>query len=275
MKTKDYFLTQEYFNLVRCTNCELVFTNPIPLPTVLPGYYDSPDYLSHKVAKTSITGIIYKNLRDINLKGKFKLLSKFKKPGNILDIGQGTGEFLNYMKNRGWNVKGIEPNPSARNFAIETYELPVFDESELSNLDETSFDVISMWHVLEHVTNLDERMLQIKHLLKKDGLLIIAVPNLNSPDSQKYKEKWAAIDVPRHLYHFTTNSMTNLLKHNGFELVKVHPLKLDSYYVSLLSEKYLNNSFPYPAAFFSGLKSNIQARKENNYSSMVFVAKPI
>jgi len=273
LSTKDYFLTQENFELVQCKFCKFVFTNPIPSPEDLPNYYDSPNYLSHAVSKKSLVGTVYDNLRDINLKNKFKLISKFKTEGKILDIGQGTGEFLNYMNRRGWDVTGIEPNDSTRQYAIENYQLSVHPEGYINKLEKKSFDIISLWHVMEHVPDLNLRMRQIKDLIAESGILIIAVPNLNAPDSKKYGEKWAALDVPRHLYHFTHESMFNLLQKFGFELENSYPMKLDSFYVSLLSERYLNNKFPYPAAFFNGLKSNLGARKENNYSSMIFVAK--
>lgn len=275
LTTSDYFLTHEKFDLVRCKKCKLVFTNPIPDLSVLPDYYDSPDYLSHQVSKFSLTGIIYNRLRKINLSNKYRLISEYKKTGKILDIGQGTGEFLNFMRNKGWDINGIEPNASAREFAITNYKIPVGDEGELANFSANQFDVITMWHVLEHVVELGERMQQVKKLLKQDGTLIIAVPNLDSPDSQRYKEKWAGLDVPRHLYHFTKQTMAYLLNAFEFEVIEMHPLKLDAYYVSLLSEKYLKNKFPYPKAFINGLKSNLAAKKENNYSSMIFVAKPI
>lgn len=274
LTTKDYFLTRELFELVRCTNCSLVFTNPIPISADLQKYYDSPDYLSHKVLKWNFIGFIYERSRNINIRRKYKLISGYKMPGKILDIGLGTGEFLYYMGKKGWEVKGVEPNPSARKYAKENYNLTVVDETEIGDLPTAHFDVITMWHVLEHVTDLADRMRQLKSLIKKDGRLIIAVPNLNSPDSIHYKEKWAALDVPRHLYHFTIETMTTLLQRFGFELIDVHPLKLDAYYISLLSEKYLQNKFTYPAAFLHGMKSNRAARKENNYSSIIFVAKP-
>jgi 2-polyprenyl-3-methyl-5-hydroxy-6-metoxy-1,4-benzoquinol methylase len=250
-----------------------VFTNPIPGANELPKYYDSPDYLSHKISKWNFTSFIYNRLRNINLKGKFKLISQYKKSGKILDVGQGTGEFLSYMASKGWEVKGVEPNLSAREFAFENFNLDVVDESGLEEFEASTFDVITMWHVLEHVTDLHKRLKQLKKLVKKDGIIVVAVPNLNSPDSLKYKEKWAALDVPRHLYHFTVDTMNSLLTNFGFEIVSIKPLKLDAYYVSLLSEKHQNNSFPYPAALMNGYKSNKLARKENNYSSMIFVAK--
>ena len=273
LSTKDYFLTLEIFELVRCKSCEFVFTNPIPALDDLAAYYDSPDYLSHDVSKKSLVGTVYNSLRETNLRNKFKLISKFKNPGKILDIGQGTGEFLNYMKNRGWDVTGIEPNDSARKFAIDHYQLNVLQEEDINRLPEKSFDVISLWHVMEHVPDLNLRMQQIKDLIAEKGILVIAVPNLDAPDAKKYGEKWAALDVPRHLYHFTRATMNILLEKFGFELINSYPMKLDAFYVSLLSERYLNNKFPYPAAFLNGLKSNMAAGKENNYSSMIFVAK--
>lgn len=273
LSTKDYFLTQEKFELVQCTTCDFVFTNPIPQLANLTDYYNSPNYLSHAVSKKSIVGSLYNVLRNQNLKNKYRLISGYKTSGNILDIGQGTGEFLNFMNRNGWDTTGIEPNESAQKFAFDQYKLKVYPEEYLKELEPNSFDIISLWHVMEHVPSLNQRMDQIRSLIAKNGILIIAVPNLNAPDYLKYGEKWAALDVPRHLYHFTKDSMTRLLDKFDFKVENSYPMKMDAYYVSLLSERYLKNRFPYPAAFLAGLRSNMAAKKENNYSSMIFVAK--
>ena len=273
LETKDYFLTQEPFNIDQCKTCSLIFTNPVPTKKELPKYYDSPDYLSHTASGKSITGLVYKALRDRNIRYKYNIIRQYKDKGSILDIGSGTGELLSYFKQKGWETTGIEPNKNAREYAIESHKIDVFDESKLDQLQENSFDIISLWHVLEHVYDLDERMKQIKRLGKKDSYVIIAVPNIDSPDAKKYKEKWAALDIPRHLYHFSRNSISALLSRNNMELIKMYPMRLDAFYVSLLSEKYLGKKIPAVPAFFSGIQSNIEARKENNYSSMIFVAK--
>jgi len=274
LKTKDYFFTQNDFSVDQCHNCGFVFTNPIPVLSELAKYYDSPDYLSHTADSFSFTGQVYKLFRNVNIKKKFKLISKRAEGKAILDIGCGTGELLNYFKQKGWNTTGVEPNQSARSFASTNYNIGVFDENELDNFEENSFDVISLWHVLEHVPDLNGRMDQLNRLLKKDGLLIIALPNLDSPDAVKYGEHWAGLDVPRHLYHFTEKTFQMLANKHNMELTESVPMKFDAYYVSLLSEQYLKKKIPYLPAFVNGLQSNLHARKDNNYSSMIFVVKP-
>lgn len=274
LNTQDYFLTQEEFTIDKCLSCGFVFTNPIPIESELSKYYDSPDYLSHTANKTSLTGEIYKMFRSVNIKNKYKLVSSYTKGKSILDIGCGTGELLNFFKQKGWDVQGVEPNQSARAFASRRYNIDVFNENELDKFEENSFNVISMWHVLEHVPDLDDRMKQLNKLVKKDGLILIALPNLNSPDAVKYGKQWAGLDVPRHLYHFTKHTLQVLLKRHKMELIDSIPMKFDAYYVSLLSEKYLKHSLPFIPAFVNGLQSNLKARRDNNYSSMIFVIRP-
>lgn len=201
------------------------------------------------------------------------MISRFKQAGKVLDIGQGTGEFLNYLKKHKWAVTGIEPNETARKFANENYGIDVFDEAQLLKFDKESFDLITLWHVLEHVPDLHGRMKDIKRLLKKDGILFIAVPNLESPDATYYGEKWAALDVPRHLYHFEKETMKTLFDQFSFTMLEMLPLKMDAYYVSLLSEKYRGNKVPHIKAAANGYRFNRAAKKTNNYSSMVFVAR--
>ncbi len=273
LKTRDYFYTQEEFTLTQCRDCKFVFTNPIPSLSQLSDYYETPDYLSHTVNKFSPKGFVYDKIRDINIRRKFKLITKYKQQGKILDIGQGTGELLKYFSTKGWETIGVEPNDSAREFSKKKYGLKVFEESELDQFQSGSFDIITLWHVLEHVPDLNSRMKQIKRLLKKDGCLFIAVPVLDSPDSLRYKEFWAALDVPRHLYHFTPQSIDDLLNSHGFSLKEKYPMKFDAYYVSMLSEQYKKTKLPYFRAACNGFRSNRTARQTGNYSSMIFVAE--
>ena len=274
LKTKDYFFTKKDFKLSRCNECTLVFTNPIPSVDKLSSFYESEKYLSHNATKISLIDIVYRIARQINIRRKYKLINKYKKPSKVLDIGTGTGELLHYFKENGWETIGIEPNNSARKFASEKNGLSVFTEEKLEELEEKSFDLIMMWHVLEHVVKLNERIEQIKRLLKSDGVIIIGVPNINSPDFHYYQKYWAGLDAPRHLYHFSETSIRNLFKRHSIRIIQSWPMKLDAYYVSLLSEKYRGNKFAYFNAFLRGFKSNIKARKQNNnYSSMIFVAK--
>jgi 2-polyprenyl-3-methyl-5-hydroxy-6-metoxy-1,4-benzoquinol methylase len=273
MHTKDFFFTQEEFTLSKCKNCDFVFTNPIPQD--LSGYYETTNYLSHNTGDNGIMGNLYSMLRNINIKRKYKLVTNYNPSGKILDIGCGTGELLNYFKNNKWEVSGVEPNDTARAFANKKFNIDISKEEALEVLPPNNFDVISMWHVLEHVSDLHNRLSQISKLLKKEGTIFIALPNLNSPDSKKYKEYWSAIDVPRHLYHFTEQSFKNLISKHNMKLVHAEPMKFDSYYVSMLSEKYKKNNLYLPSAIINGLLSNIKASKENNYSSMIYVVKII
>ncbi len=271
--TRDFFLTQKTFYLTKCENCGFVFTNPRPKADALAPYYNSEKYLSHYAKGFGLMHWIYQFFRNINIRNKFKLIQSYMSNGQLLDIGCGTGELLAYFKKQGWNVRGIEPNPHARLFATEAYKLQVDDESALSDLDSESFDVISLWHVLEHVPGLNQRMRDIYRLLKADGLVVIALPNLASWDAQYYGKYWAALDVPRHLYHFTPDTFQKLALHHGLKLVKQFPMKLDAYYVSLLSEKYQNRCCKFLSAWFHGYLSNLKAKRSLQYSSMIYVLK--
>lgn len=274
LTTKDYFFTQEEFNLDKCENCLLVFTNPIPTPDTLNSYYETENYLSHNSKNNSLLDIVYRTARYLNIRNKYKLVKKYQHPANVLDIGSGTGELLDYFKNQGWTTTGIEPNEDARNFAIDKYGLNILNEERIEQLEAHSFDLIMMWHVLEHVSELNKRLEQIKKLLKHNGIIVIAVPNIDSPDFNYYKEYWAGLDVPRHLYHFSKKSIEHFFNRHSIRLIQVHPMKLDAYYTSLLSEKYKGGKLNYLKALQKGFQSNFKAKRlNNNYSSIIFVAR--
>jgi 2-polyprenyl-3-methyl-5-hydroxy-6-metoxy-1,4-benzoquinol methylase len=268
---KDFFLTGESFQLQKCDSCQFVFTNPRPDDKSLSKYYESPDYLSHHSHGMNPVQLVYQELRRINIRNKFSLIKKLVPNGRLLDIGCGTGEVLNYFKKKKWEVKGIEPSRSARDFAIQKYGLDIEDESGLKKLQKDSFDIISMWHVLEHVSDLHERIHIIYDLLKPSGYLIIALPNLNSWDAEYYKKYWAAFDVPRHLSHFSERTLKKLVIGHGFKYVETAPMKMDAYFISMLSEKYLgkHNRFLYSA--INGFRSNKSAKKSGEYSSLIYI----
>ncbi|NCC70615.1 class I SAM-dependent methyltransferase [bacterium] len=274
MRIKDYFLSQEEFTVQECKKCGFRFVNPRPAPENLQKYYMSENYISHSDTKKGIINKAYHFFRNYNLSRKYKYISQNIQKGNILDIGCATAAFLKYCKNKNWNVSGIEPNENARDFAKKNNGIEVKSETELKNFENNFFDVITLWHVLEHVDDLNFYFSEIKRIIKKNGTVFIAVPNHLSFDAFKYKNYWAAWDVPRHLYHFTQESMNNLSKKYDFCVSDIIPMKLDAFYVSLLSEKYLKGKSNYFSAFITGLKSNIKARKNmNNYSSLIYVLK--
>lgn len=269
----DYFLTREDFKIVECNKCSFRFTNPRPVSSELGKYYESNDYISHSNTRKGLFSILYQGIRKYTIRSKFKMISGLANGNSLLDIGCATGELLHYFRKKKWDVTGIEPNDNARKFAHEEYDLRVEDENYLKQIEIASIDVITMWHVLEHVSDLNGRLGEINRILKEDGVLIIAVPNSGSPDAKHYGKFWAGYDVPRHLYHFSKPSMHDLLRKHGFDCIKEFPMKFDAFYVSLLSERYIHGKNRWIAALFSGLRSNVKARRGKNYSSMIFVAK--
>lgn len=270
----DYALTKEPFNLKRCTGCSLVVTSPRPADQHLARYYQFPSYVSHTgKTESGLTSGLYKVARFAALRWKRKLVEKYHPVGQILDVGCGTGEFLHTMKLSGWDITGIEPSDEARKKAENLVQQKI--HSSIDQVPASSFDVIALWHVLEHLTDLNTAMHTLRYLLKPGGMLFIAVPNHASYDAEKYGAHWAGYDVPRHLWHFIPTCMTRLFTNNNLTLVQTIPMKLDAYYVSLLSENYINKEQPVRnllRAFFTGLLSNLKARKQVNYSSLIFIA---
>lgn len=276
LELRDYFLSQEEFTIIKCVHCGLLITFPQPLPSDLSKYYKSTQYLSHVTHKGGVDFYLYNKIRKITLASKIRLIKKYTTGTNLLDIGCATGVFLNYCRMHGYIVEGIEPNEKARNYAREELNLDVKDIPYLTELPHSYFDIITMWHVLEHVPDVNERMSVVKHLLKEDGTAFIALPNPNSYDAKYYKEYWAAYDVPRHLYHFSIDAFSSLCTNNSLRIVKILPLIYDSYYISLLSERYKNGKRSYVNALYRGLKSNIYAKSNNlNYSSLIYIVKKI
>jgi predicted TPR repeat methyltransferase len=208
------------------------------------------------------------------IRAKIRILLKYKTFGNILDIGCGTGEFLNEIEKSNFSATGIEPNTLARNFAISKYNLNVLDENEIDHLAGSNYNIITLWHVLEHVYDINFRIIQIRKLLAEEGILVIAVPNFDSWDAQHYQKYWAAYDLPRHLYHFNQQSINRLFQKHGFSLMKIRPMIFDSFYISIVSEKYKNSKSSFFKGILIGLFSNIWAfMNQKNYSSLIYIFK--
>jgi len=274
MEVNDYFLTNEKFNLVKCKNCELVFVNPQPSHHDIAKYYNSPNYISHSGTNKGIINWVYTKIRNYTHQKKLKLVSAFSSGKTILDIGCGSGELLFLFKKNNWDTLGVEPNDNARTFSQKQYQLNVLKEEEIDQIGSHSKDVISMWHVLEHVHDLNKRLIEIKRILKNNGVVFIAVPNMESFDATSYNAFWAAYDVPRHLYHFTPATMRKLLEKHHFLIHDIIPMKFDSFYVSMLSEKYKTGKNKLLKAFITGMRSNMKANNKNHaYSSLIYVVK--
>lgn len=270
LTTRDFSVSGEEFSIVRCRACGFHFTNPVPAADEIGRYYKSENYVSHSSTKRGIINRLYHVVRKYTLKKKVKLVNRLSGGRELLDIGSGTGHFLNQAKLARWSVTGLEPDDDARSLGNREFGLTIQPLEQLHKLNDGAYDVITLWHVLEHVYDLKRDVSKMISLLNDQGTLVIAVPNMNSFDASVYKEFWAAYDLPIHLYHFVKTDIEHLFAPFGLELVEMVPMKFDSFYVSMLSEKYRGGSIF--RAFFVGLRSNWKAKGEN-YSSMIYILR--
>jgi len=274
LSCKDHFISNESFQISCCENCGFHFTNPRPAIEAIGPYYESEEYISHSKTSTGIVNRLFHLSRIYTMSYKKRLVRKYIQGNNILDYGCGTGEFIRSMEGLGWNCYGIEPNPSARKAANENCNFEITNEDGLNNIPPASLNAISLWHVLEHVYPLSERLNTFRNLLSEKGMLFVALPNMKSLDARKYGPFWAAYDVPRHIYHFSPESIKSLMEKHGFKLHKTKPMILDAFYISMLSEKYQNNKSRNLIAAFTGIKSNCNAfLNDRNYSSLIYIFK--
>lgn len=272
LSCKDYTATGESFQIVSCEACQFKITNPRPNSSSISKYYQSDSYISHTNKSKGILDRIYLIARHFTLKSKRKLIEEFSTKGELLDYGSGTGHFLLHCSQNDWKCEGVEPSHDAR---AKQSDLKI--HQTLDEISKKKFDAITLWHVLEHVHELNSTLSKLTSLLKEKGTLFIAVPNPESDDAKQYQNFWAAYDVPRHLWHFSKENITALLAQNGLKIVAIKPMKLDSFYVSLLSEKYKNPNtskfIQMTRGFLSGLRSNRKAVKKMNYSSLIYIAQ--
>ncbi len=265
-------LSGESFAIAQCAKCSFLFTNPRPAESDLGKYYKSEAYISHANKATNLVNLAYKLARNYTLTKKIKLINSISSEKTLLDYGCGSGEFLQACQKKAWKIHGFEPENTAREKAISITKNNILsDLEELKNIDQVS--LITLWHVLEHIPSLNSTFDQLKAKLTINGKFLIAVPNYKCYDAQYYKEYWAAYDVPRHLYHFSMETMKDFLQKHGLKIHKTIPMTLDAYYVSLLSEKYKNGTNNYINSIITGYKSNTYALKnQNNYSSLIYIA---
>jgi 2-polyprenyl-3-methyl-5-hydroxy-6-metoxy-1,4-benzoquinol methylase len=271
---QDYTVSQKTFAIWECGNCTLRFTQDVPDAASIGPYYKSEDYISHTNTRKGLVNNLYHIVRKQTLSDKRQLLSSATrlKQGKMLDIGAGTGAFVAHMAENGWEVTGLEPDETAREVAYAQNKARLLPMSDFYSLAPDSYDAITLWHVLEHVHDLHAYVGQLARLLKRDGRIFIAVPNYTSYDAAVYKGAWAAYDVPRHLYHFSPDAMENLLTRHGLQLQVTRPMWYDSFYISMLSERYRNGKDNTVKAFFMGLVSDVKAFVDKSKcSSLVYV----
>ena len=267
LETTDHLVSKEKFRLEHLTETDMLVTQPIP--ENLYHYYESNNYISHTDEAKTLLEKVYQTVKKIALKRKLELINKYANTSKtILDIGCGTGEFLITARKNNWNTLGVEINDEARNKSskknITTYKF-------IEEVKSSQFNIITLWHVLEHLKDLNGIITKISSLLNTDGTLIIAVPNYKSYDANYYKEYWAAYDTPRHLWHFSQKSISTIFEKHNLKVVRTLPMYFDSYYVSLLSEKYKTGKSNYLKAFYRGMLSNLKAKRTGEYSSLIYV----
>jgi 2-polyprenyl-3-methyl-5-hydroxy-6-metoxy-1,4-benzoquinol methylase len=269
LRCKDHCISGEEFELLHNSNYDLLRTNPVPAN--LNAYYESEAYISHTDRKRSIFEIIYYLVKNYTLRKKLSYIEKYHpEKGLLLDIGAGTGDFLKKAQERGWETVGIEPNLNARKRAIDK---GIALQADLENLPPNKYKVITLWHVFEHIEDINNEINRLKESLAENGTLIIAVPNFRSYDAKHYRNYWAAYDVPRHIWHFSRTAIEKIFNSHQMELVNVIPMKFDAYYVSLLSEKYKTGFMNPFKAFYVASISNWKARSSKEHSSHIYVLK--
>ena len=278
LKCKDFTVSNEVFELQFHKEIDMLITSPQPKKEDLGAYYKSEKYISHTDASDSFIDKVYQSVKKIAIKGKVKSIHNFKNDTkSLLDIGCGTGEFLLSCQNDGWNVVGVEPNLEAKSLTISKIDPnnAVYDSLDACVKGENTkkFDVITMWHVLEHVPNLEETIKILSSLLTENGVLLVAVPNCRSFDAQYYKENWAAFDVPRHLWHFSKTAIAHLFAKEGLGLLKIQPMWFDAFYVSMLSETHKTGKSNLLKAFLVGLYSNVKGLFSKEVSSHIYFLK--
>jgi SAM-dependent methyltransferase len=273
LTAKDHSVSGEEFVIWQCQSCTLRFTQDVPDESSIGPYYQSQDYISHSNTSKGLLNKLYQAVRKFTLGQKSGLvISRTTNHGRILDIGAGIGAFLNEMKGKGWDIEGIEPDYGARQQAKNLFAIDLKPTPELQHIPHDSFDAITLWHVLEHVESLQDYVALLKQLLKKNGKIFIAVPNYSSLDADLYGNRWAAYDVPRHLYHFTPRSIDVLVQKHGMKIIARKPMWFDAFYISLLSSKYRTGKTSWLGAGINGIRSNLKALlNKEKASSLIYI----
>lgn len=270
----DAYVSGETFDLYSCPSCQFIYTQSPPVEEEIGAYYQSPDYVSHTDTRRGLMHSLYHYARLYMLRRKAHLLCRLKpydRP-RLLDIGCGTGYFAHAMQERGWEVEAIEREPSAREFARNRFQLEVMPAESLWTLPPQRFDVITLWHVMEHLEPLHQVWDQLHQSLNEQGVLVVAVPNASSFDARHYGADWAAYDVPRHLWHFTPSTLHRLAQQHGFTLAEHHPMPLDAFYISMLSERHRGSRLAFVKGLYVGIKAWMHTliSKEQS-SSMIYI----
>jgi len=274
LSAKDHLVSGENFVLSKCRGCGFTYTADPPEEKDIAKFYLSEDYISHSDKKQSLTDRAYHLARNYMLRKKYNLVCKMsgRETGTLVDIGSGTGYFAGYMKKNGWNVTGVELSDQARQYSISRFSLTAVSPHEVASINDGTADCITLWHVLEHLYDPVMWLKEIKRILKDDGKCIIALPNIKSADAEWFGNEWAGFDVPRHLWHFSSETLPSFINRHGFICVKVIPMPLDIYYISTLSYKNRRCKLPLMRGMITGLFLTVRSLfKKERASSLIYV----
>lgn len=273
-KAKDHLVSGRDFMIRRCNACGMGWTTDPPSESDAGKYYVSEDYISHTDRKQTTADYLYHLARSFMLGRKKRLVTSFtgKRTGVVIDIGSGTGYFPAYMKKKGWKATGIEISEAARKYSAEKFGLEVIAPANVKALPSGTADCITLWHVLEHLYNPAEWIEEIFRILKHEGICIIALPNFSSADSEWFGNRWAALDVPRHLWHFTPGSLRLFAERNGFSCERIISLPLDLFYISMLSFRNQGSRMPLIRGLLTGTFLAVRSSfRKYRASSLVYV----
>jgi 2-polyprenyl-3-methyl-5-hydroxy-6-metoxy-1,4-benzoquinol methylase len=276
IKCTDHFISKELFDIARCSSCGFLFTQDYPDETGISKYYESEAYISHSDTSKGLLNKLYHIIRQVMLIRKRRIIERTTglRTGNLLDIGSGTGHFASMMRRSGWNVKGVEINEEVRQSSSSAFGLDIYSPAEISGLEKESLDCVTMWHVLEHLYNPEEYLSKILPLIKPGGTCLVALPNSSSLDAKFYGKFWAALDVPRHLWHFNPDTFSQFTAKLHLQIERRYVLPFDVFYISMLSERYRGSEFP----FIKGLMRTtwfaiLSIFRRDGSSSIIYILK--
>jgi len=270
-EAKDWLVTQQNFTIYGCKSCDFRFTNPRPADNDLSSYYENEDYVSHSEKATNLINRLFLFVRRFNVEKKIKIVKKYSHGKKLLDYGAGNGYFLFHARKNGFDIFGVEPNKMAREIAKKNYQVDLW---ELSQIDPSQkVDIITLWHVLEHLPDFKTHMRQFQSILNEKGTLILALPNFESHDATYFKEAWAALDVPRHLWHFSPKHIKILAEKFGFYVEKIIPMPFDVYYITMLSFRNKTGKSKLVFSLILGSFWNLKSIFSHRYSSLIYILR--
>ena len=269
IKAKDHLFSKETFEIKWNEKRNYAETS-LPKDIVLSRYYETDDYNSHKTETKSFLDLLYKTVQKSMLYYKTGYIrSRIK--GNVLDVGGGVGVFAAYLANKRFQTTVVDPSKKGREACTKKGLNTYISVADLPT--NKRYSATTMWHVLEHLTSPEKTLQELHALMETDALLIIAVPNLNSHDARYYASEWAALDVPRHLWHFTHKGLIDLVEPLGFVVVAQKPLWFDVFYISYLSEKNSRKKLPFLRGLLVGTIFTFRALFDGEHSSNIYVFK--